>query len=339
MGALETIGMALGLFVVLLLPLFLLYSLIKWIWESFVDPPRVLTGETSEGIKIDQLSIENILFSKFAYYKKLDAADRQKFLKRTAKFILNKEFRAMKMELTEEMMVLISASAIQLTFGLDEYLLDHFNRIFIYPREFSSRTSKQLHKGETNLAGAIVLSWKHFNEGYANSKDNLNLGLHEMAHALKFNKIGGFGPEQTFSEYMDKWMMIAKDEFVNLRNKGASSLREYGGTNATEFFSVCVEYFFESPEDFKNKLPEIYKHLCILLNQDPAAGISNYGKNQSRSEETLIENSTPLLEFANQNMNIWVAIASNLVGLSVLVFILIQNPETWKKSGLPYLSW
>jgi hypothetical protein len=34
---------------------------------------------------------------------------------------------------------------------------------------------------------AIVFSWKDFLEGYEYHNDNLNLGLHEFAHAIHFH--------------------------------------------------------------------------------------------------------------------------------------------------------
>ena len=55
-----------------------------------------------------------------------------------------------------------------------------------------------------------------------------------------------------------------------------SFLRSYGGRNEQEFFAVCVEHFFEVPENFKQKLPDIFFHLCILLNQDPLQKTKDY---------------------------------------------------------------
>ena len=36
-----------------------------------------------------------------------------------------------------------------------------------------------------------------------------------------------------------------------------------------EFFAVAVEHFFEAPAEFHKELPDIYNHLCVLLNQNP----------------------------------------------------------------------
>ncbi len=200
--------------------MFGLYYLIKFFWERVVESPSPLvvynsgTYTDQQSIKIDHKNTESILTLKFNYYQKLSDQDKVKFLKRVSGFISDREFRALSgLTLTEDMVVLISASAIQLTFGLEEFMMDHFSKIFIYPKEFYSRLNKEYHKGETNLAGVIVLSWKHFNEGYTISNDNLNLGLHEMAHALRFDKFKSDDYDKFFSEYIDKWQLISETEF------------------------------------------------------------------------------------------------------------------------------
>jgi hypothetical protein len=48
-----------------------------------------------------------------------------------------------------------------------------------------------------------------------------------------------------------------------------SILRDYAFVNKEEFFSVCVEYFFEVPEMLKQDKPELFAMLCRMLNQNP----------------------------------------------------------------------
>src|ERR1700741_74587 len=65
------------------------------------------------------------------YYRKLSGDMQVEFLKRTIKFIQNKNFEYVGLKSDERMPLLISAAAIQLTFGLEHYLLDHFKTIFV----------------------------------------------------------------------------------------------------------------------------------------------------------------------------------------------------------------
>ena len=227
-----------------------------------------------------------ILSRYFQYYAGLNDDGKIKFVNRVAKFINSKSFIGMeKLKVTLEMKVLVSASAIQLTFGLEKYLMNFFKTIKIYPKYFYSNLLHAELKGGASEAGVLMLSWEDFLMGYRYPHDNYNLGLHEMAHVLKINVIKGSDFDEKFSFYLDKWMDIGKNEFQRLRNKNLSLLREYGGTNKHEFFAVCVEHFFENPLSFKEKLPDIYNHLCLLLNQDPTNGTSDYSLKKHFAED------------------------------------------------------
>lgn len=219
----------------------------------------------------------DILTKYFSYYKGLSHEGKLKFLNRVSEFIKQKHFVGMEnLKVTMEMRVLISASAIQLTFGLKKFLLDYFTTIRIYPHYFYSRILKAELKGGASETGVLMISWEDFLLGFKNPHDNLNLGLHEMAHVLKINMVRGIEFDDKFSFYLDEWERIGNSEFSRLRQRDKSLLREYGGMNQHEFFAVCVEHFFESPGEFKEELPDIYNHLCFLLNQDPLNTEENY---------------------------------------------------------------
>jgi MtfA peptidase len=218
-----------------------------------------------------------ILSRYFYYYNNLNHEGKLKFLKRLNKFIKTKQFVGMEgMQVTKEMEVLISASAIQLTFGLEKYLLEYFSTIQIHPHYFYSKILDAELMGGASETGVLMLSWEDFLLGYKNAHSNYNLGLHEMAHVLKINLIRGDDFDDKFSFYLDEWEKIGNTEFNRLKAKKNSVLRAYGGTNKHEFFAVCVEHFFENPDIFKEELPDIYNHLCFLLNQDPRNVEENY---------------------------------------------------------------
>jgi MtfA peptidase len=45
---------------------------------------------------------------------------------------------------------------------------------------------------------------------------------------------------------------------------------QYGSTNPAEFFAVITEHFFERPQPFRERYPELYKTLQAFYQQDPA---------------------------------------------------------------------
>jgi Mlc titration factor MtfA (ptsG expression regulator) len=215
----------------------------------------------------------------FTYYTALSPAGKEKFVDRLFTFMLNKEFKGRSgLVVTEEMRVLISASAIQLTFGLNSYKLESLQIIFIFPDNFHLSPKSPEYKGATT-GHFMYLSWKAFQEGYLTGDDNLNLGLHEMTHALKLTLYLGNRFDKLFASRMEYWEELVAERFKQL-SETKTFLRSYSKANTEEFFAVCVEAFFESPEKFKRELPEIFQLLTFLLNQDILNKTRDYQVNE-----------------------------------------------------------
>lgn len=218
-----------------------------------------------------------ILCKHFRFYKDLDPIKKRSFEKRLKYFLMNKEFIPRKMaRVTEEMKVLIGACAVQITFGYQPLKLSTFRKIILYPGQYYSYFSRRKHKGEVNANGFIVLSWEDFLKGYNIPDDGYNLGLHEMAHALRLEDAITKDEFAFINEkHLSDWHKISGREMKKIRSGQTTFLRSYAGSNRDEFFAVCVEYFFEKPIEFKQKLPELYIALGKLLNQDPATKTGN----------------------------------------------------------------
>jgi len=54
-----------------------------------------------------------------------------------------------------------------------------------------------------------------------------------------------------------------------MQNGYKNLLGDYAGTNYHEFWAVSVEVFFENPVRLKHELPELYKAMTKVLNQNP----------------------------------------------------------------------
>lgn len=217
------------------------------------------------------------LSQNFSFYNSLSSEDKQLFERRVQKFIDIKEFISRDTrikEVTPEMKAMIAGSAIQLTFGYPDVYFKHFWRILIYSESYYSAITRRYHMGEVNAQGIIVLSWKSFKDGFANPVDGINLGFHEMAHALRLTNIVG-NEEYNFydRDIMDEFDQEAQKETLKLLNTPgeASLFRSYYVPNAYEFFSVATECFFEKPEDLRNYNPKLYSLLCSILKIDPIA--------------------------------------------------------------------
>lgn len=237
-----------------------------------------LTGKFGMGFQVPGLprplpkKYKLILKKHFPYYNKLELRKRKQFERKVQYFIHIKEFIPRHIDhVTDEMKVLISACAVQLTFGYPKVFLSHFKRILIYPDAYYSTINKTYHKGEVNpRLRAIVLSWKNFVHGYLDQKDGINLGLHEMAHALRLENMI-FNDEVDFFDHkaLDEWHDLAAVEIDLIKEGNSRMFRDYAATDQDEFFSIAIENFFERPEDFREVMPKLYEVLSKLLKQDP----------------------------------------------------------------------
>jgi Mlc titration factor MtfA (ptsG expression regulator) len=167
------------------------------------------------------------------------------------------------------MPLLISAAAVQLTFGLRNYMLDYFNTIYVLRDNYRYGFYNRPLEGHVSGDG-IYLSWNNFIRQYNDYNDGQNVGLHELAHALTYvNFNAQDGVDEEFHDKFKDFSKVARPVFARMQSGESNLLDKYAATNYDEFWAVSVETFFERPEEFRKQLPGLYFALCHLLNQDP----------------------------------------------------------------------
>ncbi|NJX16174.1 zinc-dependent peptidase [Tamlana crocina] len=221
-----------------------------------------------------KLNIEQIriLENHFTFYNRLDAKYKRYFRHRVATFIKKKNFQGKEgFVITEEVKVLVSATAVMLTFGFRKYLIDYVKFILVYPTKYFSQINKTYHKGEYNAQlETLVLSWDNFQEGFRIEDDKLNLGIHEFAHAIHYSSIKQEDINSII--FVDTFNELREELAVNrhLKNELVSSnlIRSYALTNDAELLAVVIETFIEAPQAFLGLFPEVYGKLRQMLNFD-----------------------------------------------------------------------
>ena len=259
----------LGIILVFALLLYILYNILDIVRSIF----RLYFGDYANKYlllaRLDPL-YRKPLEKYLRFYQQLNSSDKAIFEKRVQKFINQKQFIARGFDrVTDEMKAVIAGTAIQLTFGHPSIYLKHFRRILIYQDTYYSEISRRYHKGEVNQGGIIVLSWKNFVEGFFNYEDGINLGLHEMAHALRLenaitNEEYGFLDDNL----LKKWTDLCYREIEKMNEGKSDFFRPYAAADSQEFFAVAVENFFERPQKFHDWNPPLYDTLAAMLNLD-----------------------------------------------------------------------
>lgn len=205
----------------------------------------------------------------FSYFNELTDLGKERFLQRVFWFRRKKQFHYERVLAEPQMPVLISACAVQITFGLRKYRMPYFKHIYILPDQYTYGLNTQPWQGHVNRQG-IHLSWKHFMHGYKVHGDRYNVGLHEMAHALVYvNFLGTFGRDRYFTEQFVQYKQKAESMLPALKKMNCNLFTPQAAHNYHECWAESVELFFENPLELYQHYPDLYNLIKALLNQDP----------------------------------------------------------------------
>ena len=205
----------------------------------------------------------------FRFYNQLGLEDQRKFLFRTFLFKKARKFHYIEVKESAEMPILISAVAVQLTFGLDKFMLNYFNDIFVLKDDYHYGFYSRPFMGHVDQSG-IYLSWDNFIKGISGLTPYCNMGLHEMGHALAYvTFITETEEDKHFKKEFKNFSKVARPIFTSMQEGNRNLLGEYAAVNYHEFWAVSVETFFENPVCLKQDLPELYEAMSRLLRQDP----------------------------------------------------------------------
>ncbi|NNE75964.1 MAG: hypothetical protein HKN31_02710 [Pricia sp.] len=176
-----------------------------------------------------------------------------------------------KMPKQQELKLLLSASVILMTLGLKNYKMRRsLMRIIVYPSKYYSRIHRRHHLGEYNPGfKTAIFSADSIWEGFEIADDNINLAMHEFAHALTFEMTRKNSWEaRKFRVGLKKIKELFLREGYAQKLADSQYFREYGMTNLQEFFSVAVENYVETPSVFLREFPELYGIIKQMLGFD-----------------------------------------------------------------------
>ncbi len=235
--------------------------------------PRMKTAASELEVPYHDIKddYDAILLKQSSYYGKLSADEKTEFIKRVFLFLEDKQVTGIGgIVIGKPEKLAIAAAATQITFGLPPDPFPDFKQIIVHPDAFNNSTDHQSHRGDIRHSGEIHLSWDYFKQGFDIPDDGINLGLHEMAHALEMEELEyGTSFRASFSAAHDKWEDSAKIAMSDAEVLRRAGFHDYAAANIHEFFACCMEVFFEKPGAMQENLPDLYKNTCVMLGQDP----------------------------------------------------------------------
>jgi len=165
------------LFIVCFLGYIIYYALDLFFLNPFTKLPELTKQE------------EALIAANLPFYRKLSETHKKKFKKRLIRFRSRKKIVFHEdVENQEAIKLLLSATVAMLTMGMRDFMVLSIKRIIIYPTEYYSKFTRQNHYGEYNPGLKIVVfSAEQLFHGFKIPNDNINLAVHEFAHAISFN--------------------------------------------------------------------------------------------------------------------------------------------------------
>ena len=243
---------------------------LKQYFSPKAPPPPV---SRQEEFPVDETLFNNYSFvigSVFSYFNDLPHENKIRFINRVHHFKNTKKFHYIGLEEKDDIATLVSSSAIQVTFGLKNYLLTYFKDIYVLADAYKMENDNELYIGHVAPEG-IYLSWKHFMYGYSSKSDNVNVAVHEMSHALLYNNFfAQYGIDAHFRMNYEKFSNTTGPILADVLTKRRSYLRSYAFSNLNEFWAVSVEAFFVNPKGLRENMPELFEALSRVMNQDPS---------------------------------------------------------------------
>jgi len=253
--------------------LILAAALLIALYLIFRKKKTTKTGAESIGEADRQLLLSHVV-----YYQQLGTDDRKKFEGLLESFLSDVRIEGVGITLEPVDRLLIACSAVIPVFGFGHWKYQNLSSVLLYPDTFNK--DFQFEGGERNIMGMVgtgymngqmILSRSALRQGFSVSSDKENTAIHEFVHLLDKSDGATDGiPENLMPhQYIIPWVRMIHQEISKIEN-GKSDINPYAITNEAEFFAVVSEYFFEKPEQFKEKHPDLYQVLSKTFLQDPA---------------------------------------------------------------------
>jgi Mlc titration factor MtfA (ptsG expression regulator) len=255
----------------------ILIVLLAWYLLRKPAKPAVIVPVVVDEVELNP-AYRPLLDAHVDYYHNLAAVNRKRFEAQVNTFLQNTNIEGVGTDITDLDRVLIASSAIIPIFGLGDWHYNNLTNVILYPDTFDEEYQYEGEDrsflgmvGNRHLTGQMLLSRSALIKGFSSASGKENVAIHEFVHLLDGADGATDGvPEQLVPpDYAKPWLSLMHREMHRIK-EGRSDINPYALTNEAEFFAVAAEYFFEKPEKFRDKHPELYEHLSLIFKQETA---------------------------------------------------------------------
>ena len=221
---------------------------------------------------------KNYLSKKVQYYNLLSDDDKQRFENDVLAFLNKVRINGVDTEVDDKDRLLVASSAVIPIFGFPEWkTYPNLDEVLLYPNTFNEDSFVTVGKqrdvlgmvGSGYMNREMILSKPALHKSFEQTGRS-NVGIHEFVHLL--DKLDGSAdgiPKYLLErKYLIPWIKLMHQEMQKIRAEH-SDINPYGAVSEQEFLAVASEYFFQNPERFEHKHPELFKMLEKIFNQYP----------------------------------------------------------------------
>lgn len=200
------------------------------------------------------------------FYAQLNDDEKVTFQKRVRDFLKGRQLKPRKMDEVElEHQVLISASAVTVTFGVKKFYFPYFNLVVVYPDGYEQLIKKRYQKDRVKMQGAVVLGLE---ELIAASKDpvgHFHPGIHEFANALYHENVVEKEGYFDIDENVTKEMMDQHGEKLAGMDYFPTLIAGMTTTHEQQFFASAATLYFTQSANLESTIPALNDWLADIF--------------------------------------------------------------------------
>ncbi len=206
--------------------------------------------------KLDPKGIE--ILKHFPFYQRLSQEEKLRFQSRVTMFNYNKAYTIKNLEtIPEDLKVLIAANAVILTLHQDDFLMEHFEQIVLYPDAFPSpQYPKTWHYSEIETTdGTLIFAISKIIPSQFDPS-HFNPVLYEWARAWirLYRKI----PENLTPDPLS---------LTRISSLSPDLIKKTIGLDTIEWPAVMLHHYFRYPENFRKFEADKYKQLKTIFSR------------------------------------------------------------------------
>jgi len=209
-----------------------------------------------------------VLHEHINFYRRLNAEEKQRFREEADQFLQTVAITPVNTTVTNADRILIAAGAVIPMFAFKGWTYPNLKEVLVYNDTFNMdfQTESSESRNILGLVGTgvykdkMMISRNALQNGFSNDADLSNTAIHEFVHLIDGadGAVDGVPEILLDKQYVEPWISLVREEMGKMLQED-SDINPYGYTNPTEFFAVISEYFFEKPEQFAEKHPELFE--------------------------------------------------------------------------------